>query len=336
MVRPSPSGVTLARREEPHTLARIDAVLKELVDTKTPQGMVDISLPNLARAKAAEAVTLLVTDHPANRARIGGTPGVIEALVGLADRAWRNALAYDSGCLEEQTQAAFLACEAACEALWILAFNSPANHAAILRTRAIAVLASIVTARDMLGLSTPPRAALWAAAALQNLAASYCDGVCRWQWERGEAGKLTIVGGGGLTVDSDEARRRIAAQPGLVDSLVRYACEGPVPKVDGGGAPWPSKADVDSRDRPSVVPWAAAGALKNLALSTASAQPILNSRDAAGCLCRLSRSGDWLESSKASAALYFLQPRAVGRVDGGFECEARPLGETPPRTRDEL
>lgn len=336
MVRPSPSGVTILRRDEPTSRSRLDAVIKELVEIRTAQGIVDISLPDLARAKAAEAITLFVTDSPTNRAHIGAAPGVFEALVGLIDRAWRNAMAFDADCAEERTQQAFLAAEASAEALWILAFNSPTNHAAILRTNAIEVLASVVVSRDMRGLQTPPRAAMWAAAALQNLAASYCDGVCPWVWERGEVGRLT-VGHSTLTIDAESARRHIAAQPGLIDAVVAYACDGPVPEFDGGQAPWPSKANVESRDRPSIVPWAAAGLLKNLALSDVTAEALLTHKDVAPCLCALARSRDSLERSKSSAALYFLQSRAVGRTDGGFTCQGSSKGEqSPTSTRDEL
>jgi hypothetical protein len=69
------------------------------------------------------------------------------------------------------------------------------------------------------------------------------------------------------------------------------------------------------------VPWAAAGVLKNLAISERAAEPILEHEQARECLCRMARSGDWLESSKASAALTYLQPRASLRVGHAFLCD---------------
>jgi hypothetical protein len=58
-------------------------------------------------------------------------------------------------------------------------------------------------------------------------------------------------------------------------------------------------------DHPNIVPWAAVGALKNLALLPA-AKAILAAHEP--CLCRLSQSADWLEHTKASDLLGFLRP----------------------------
>lgn len=268
-------------------------------------------------------MTLFVTDSPTNRARLGAADGVMEALVALVDSARREAVSSDPHVAAPPSVHRFEAAESAAEAMWTLAYNSAANHAALVRLGAVEALAAMVTARDALGLATPPRAAMWAAAALQNLAASYCetaDGRCTWSFERGEPESL--VPDAAVVVDAEDARRRIAHQPVLIEALVRYVCEGPVGPTDGGGAPWPSKATVSSRNAPSTVPWAAAGLLKNLALSEAAAERVLRSTDAGACLCRLSRSRDWIESSKANAALRLLQPRAAARAGGGgFACD---------------
>lgn len=329
MVRPSPSSVTTRLRNEPHVRGRIASVLSELVARRSPHG-VDISLPPLARAKAAEAVTLLVSDSPSNRHEIGATVGVHAALIELVNKAWRDAAAYDADVATAVSVEKYEAAEASAEAIWILAFNSPANHASLISRGAIEALCGMVTARDVLGVATPARAAMWALAALQNLAASYCDtrdGRCTWRWEYGE--RLDLVDGSRrLTVDAEAARLRISAFPGLVAAAVKYGCEGPVPPEDDGvpgGVPWPSKATAASRDAPSVVPWAAAGLLKNLALSPGAAEALLLSDtgpEALACLCKLAASRDWLEKSKAEAALYYLQPKAAGRDNeqGGNGC----------------
>lgn len=305
-------------------LARIDAVIREVTSTRSELGA-DISLPARARAEAAEAITLLVTDHPTNRARLGKAPGVLSSLVELVDDAWRTAVAHDIDVAMEQSKDSFLAAEAAAEAIWILAYNSTVNHAALIELNAVEVLSSVVTARDALGLQTPSRAVMWAAAALQNIAASYCGGRCEWVWQRGEANRLQPLHQ--VTLDAEPARRRMAMQPDLVNALVQYACEGPVGPADGGGAPWPSKANVESRYASSIVPWAAAGALKNLAISSVASDGLLTTQNAPRCLCALAHSRDWLEASKAKAALYFLEPRAADRSDGGFSCAVRPSFE---------
>ena len=385
MVRPSPSATTARRREELGVRARLDAVVAELVDRTTPHG-VDASLPPDARAKAAEALTLLVTDHQANRARLGGAPGVIPALVGLVERAWRDAAAHDPRVAAAQSVDKFVGAEAAAEAMWILAFDSADNHAALVSAGAVESLAGLLTVRTLHGVATPPRAAMWAAAALQNLAASFCataDGRCVWRWEAD--GRLRVDGEAALVVDSEATRTRIAAQPSVADALVQYACDGPVGEADapregnsdsdggggdggggdsgggsggGSGGVWPSQARVSSRDAPSVVPWAAAGALKNLALSPAVAANLLaplpfdraahvaSHLNAAAvddgaptsaptaaplpsraetlhrCLCRLSTSPDWLERSKSTAALHYLRPRSEAWPSFGGSCAA--------------
>ena len=345
MVRPSPTRETLRRRDEAYVALRIDTVVHELVEQRTPHD-VDVSFAPLLRASAAEAITLLVTDHPTNRARIGQAPGVLTALVELVDNAWREGVAHDALIAHAQTDADFVAAESAAEAIWILSFSSATNHRMLMGLGAIEVLAAMVTARDVHGLRTVPRAVMWAAAALQNLAASYCDtpdGRCAWRWSQGGGTRLGIDEAQSVVVDANAARLSIGRVPRLLEALVAYACEGPAgPHDPPVGEPWPSKAAVDSRAASSVVPWAAAGALKNLALSEEVAERLLQTPRAAECLCRLARSRDWLESSKAQAALYHLHPRAAdrppGAVSGGnFACEPTdaPL---PPRAgqRDEL
>ena len=103
----------------------------------------------------------------------------------LAPLHLRHAAAHDpSASLASPTDAAFLAAESAAEAIWSLSFSHAHNHAALIDAGAIEALAGMVSARDLLGIRTPPRAAMWAAAALQNLAASYCetaDGRCVWR-----------------------------------------------------------------------------------------------------------------------------------------------------------
>ena len=55
-------------------------------------------------------------------------------------------------------------------------------------------------------------------------------------------------------------------------------------------------------------PWAAAGALKNLALSPNLRAPIIEA-GAPHALCALARSRCWLQNSKSRAALGFLEVR---------------------------
>ena len=215
MVRPTAGDVTSRRRAEPHVTAILDGVLGELIGATSAHGT-DLSHPPLARAKAAEVLTLLATDSPDTRAKLGAATGVTTALIDLVDRSWRHAAAFDRAISLESTTATFVAAEAAAEAIWILTFASPANHAAFVREGAVRhrrrpaarahrwrarahthahartrpsshtssplaaaapqveALAGVVTAEAALSVVVPARATMWAAAALQNLAASYC------------------------------------------------------------------------------------------------------------------------------------------------------------------
>ena len=206
-VRMTVSSVTARRRREPQALASIDGILSELRDSFDPHG-VDISLPPQQRALAAELVALFAIDDSPMRARLGKSPGMVRALVGLVDEAWRYAAAIDPNVTNPSAATErFLGAEAAAEALWILSFNSPSNHAALVAGGAVQALAGALTARDAFGVQTPARMSMWAAAALHSLGASYCasaDGRCLWRWQQGAA--VALAPTGALTLDAAETR----------------------------------------------------------------------------------------------------------------------------------
>jgi len=335
-VRTTVSSVTARRRREPQALASIDGILSELRDSFDPHG-VDISLPPQQRAFAAELVALLAIDDSPMRARLGNSPGVVRALVGLVDEAWRYAAAIDPNVTNPSAATErFLGAEAAAEALWILSFNSPSNHAALVAGGAVQALAGALTARDAFGVQTPARMSMWAAAALHSLSASYCasaDGRCLWRWQQGAA--VALAPTSALNLDAAQTRTLIGQQPRVLEVLVRHSCvtstlhasahhsAAPSPQVlvrhscdgpvgasaleAGSSGPWPSRALRSSRLEPSIVPWAAAGALQSLALDTTLAERLRAYPNTRRCLCALSRSPDWLESSSALGALHHLR-----------------------------
>ena len=102
-------------------------------------------------------------------------------------------------------------------------------------------------------------------------------------------------------MDAEVARQRIGAVPGLVQALAALAGE----TLPGRGRVLPSVATRSDRLAPGIAAWAAAGALKNLALST-SIRPQIMASGAAVALCSLASSPCWLESSKSQAALQHL------------------------------
>lgn len=329
-VRMTVSSVTARRRREPQALASIDGILSELRDSFDPHG-VDISLPPQQRALAAELVALFAIDDSPMRARLGKSPGMVRALVGLVDEAWRYAAAIDPNVTNPSAATErFLGAEAAAEALWILSFNSPSNHAALVAGGAVQALAGALTARDAFGVQTPARMSMWAAAALHSLGASYCasaDGRCLWRWQQGAA--VALAPTGALTLDAAETRVLIGRQPRVLEVLVRHSCEGPAGASvleAGSRGPWPSRALRTSRLEPSIVPWAAAGALQSLALDTTLAERLRAHPDMRRCLCALSRSPDWLESSYALGALHHLRQGCddeTGSVIGASSAQIR-------------
>ena len=250
LVRPSPTSATAARQAE---------VSAELAAVLTAVRADDVAPETVA------VLHLATTDNPSHRTLIGTAPGVIDTLVRL--------LAGPPEVAEE-----------AAEAAWILAFNHPQNHAALLTAGAVKALAELFL-RDV-----SERASMWAAAALQNLAASYCNGRCSWaKWGQ----DIEVVGR--VTVDGEPARLSIAAHPRLLQAVEEKLC------IEASA--WPSQARVADRLKSGITAWAAAGLVKNLALSIPVQQEL---HGAIPCLCQLSHSPDWLENSKSAAALQHL------------------------------
>lgn len=159
---------------------------------------------------------------------------------------------------------------------------------------------------------------MWACAALQNLAASYCstenDGRCYWHWptKKENHGGLqqhhVVVNKNGLPMKSngEAARKQVLDIPGLVQGLIDLACTGPVTGMPNKNNIFPGKNAIVGRDddNPHLVAWAAAGALKNLALEP-SAKGTLE--PALPCMCRLKNSPDWLEQLKSQDMMHFMR-----------------------------
>ena len=182
----------------------------------------------------------------------------------------------------------------------------------------------------------PARAVMWASAALQNLAANYCAnelGYCIWEWRRKQeqehvpsSNTIRDNHNAVLVLDEDttleapelaeQARQQIAAYPNLLQTLVKWVCRGPIDQMPSDTYGWPGEAQLWKDltfnaaslhlQSPSIVPWAAAGVLKNLLLSptTAVREQVQSLSHLHQCLCEMKWSPDWLEHGKASAALH--------------------------------
>eukprot|EP00559_Dactyliosolen_fragilissimus_P002387 CAMPEP_0184862142 /NCGR_PEP_ID=MMETSP0580-20130426/6658_1 /TAXON_ID=1118495 /ORGANISM="Dactyliosolen fragilissimus" /LENGTH=512 /DNA_ID=CAMNT_0027359883 /DNA_START=387 /DNA_END=1925 /DNA_ORIENTATION=+ len=231
------------------------------------------------------------------------------------------------------------AAAAAGEAIWILSFN----HAGLLRafvadgvleSLAEIILRPVASGQERKTSTTTDKnpsesklltsewyhAKMWAAAALQNLAASYCNtdsGHC-W-WMNNSRNGLHLHPDSKLAIDGEKARMIMIKKKGLINALVDLACQnGHAIEPHTDSNPWPSLSSVYSDHGHSqnrkIVTWAAIGALKNIALSSNAKIRILNRSeaekyegknmiDAVDCLCNALNSPDWLESSKAEDTL---------------------------------
>lgn len=245
------------------------------------------------KAIAAEYATFCITDSPTHRQTLSKKgPQIYKAVTDLIASKHHKASAMAS------------------HLVYIASFANADNHAGFLKAGAVAKLSAIIHDSVKEKSSIIPFQVMWAASALQNMAASYCstenNGRCFWEWPK--KGGDVVLGKESLPmVSSGEAvRKEIVKDPQLIELLVEYACEGPVQGDMDAQNPFPGE---NARMGPhelshNIVAWAAAGALKNIALD-----PSAKSRVEVGlpCFCRMARSADWLEENKGSSVIHHLR-----------------------------
>jgi hypothetical protein len=238
----------------------------------------------------------------------------------------------------------------ACHLIWIATYANAQNHAQFVRANVANALSTLIlnaphpfaTEDDHNNSRINPSAVtiMWAAAALQNLAASYCDtpddGCCYWEWqeERHYHDHADVAEEGSdnnnnnnhetvehvleLTADSgtmivDATDVRLSMSPSLLYRLLQWSCYGPVTgnmSTDNPFAGENARATIlEHEQSTNIVSWAATGALSNLVIDPVVRQRILHEYgDATPCFCYLSRSRDWLESAKGQGILHLLRP----------------------------
>jgi hypothetical protein len=204
---------------------------------------------------------------------------------------------------------------AAAHVVYITSFAHTVNHQAYIALGAVDVLSHVVLLPPQDSLTVQ---VMWAAAALQNLAASYCatpdDGRCYWEWpdviKTSDAIAIDRVAIGHdslpLISDGTRARQQIQRNDALVERLIELSCAGPVPRKESTRNPYPGHKAETPRDtnHTNLLAWAATGALKNLALEP-SAQSLLEPH--VPCFCYLSHSKDWLEANKGGGILHHMR-----------------------------
>jgi len=323
LFRPFPTKTTHDVREEEDSACKsnLPKVLNYLTDP---------SAPVFLRGQAAEILSLCTNYHSENREKIGSSEGVVTTLVEMVKSGTKKIH-------HDDQKEAFLELDTiarAAEAIWILVYNSPTNHKAFVDAGAIEALAEYLLetgtvrgdgkaclhkGQEVEGRGRTPchHARMWSAAALQNLAADYCGGTCWFEWNEDNSALIPDPthehGAMEVTISAEKERQTMAKYDGLVDELVAMACSSIAHDKPSPDFPWPSAAIMGRDDgMPSLVTWAAVGALKNLALSD-TLRHDLASGMGYRCICDAYGSKDWLESEKAKIALHYM-----GRQE---ECE---------------
>lgn len=170
------------------------------------------------QALACEYATFCVTDNPDNRARLSEHTAdntIHKAIVNVIKSADSHASAMAS------------------HLVYIATFANLVNHKGFFRANAVAVLSDVIKAYDPAKSESSPKPdqTMWAAAALQNLAASYCetegDGRCYWTWAWQDHPN---VADDSLPVFSEgsSVRRTAMKDEELYEKLGSLVCQGPV------------------------------------------------------------------------------------------------------------
>jgi hypothetical protein len=246
-------------------------------------------------------MTLCALENPTFRQRIGTSNHniILKTIISLLDEA-NEGYKYGNG-NEHPTavsDAAAAAAAVAGESIWILSFNNKHNHEYFVQNGAIPKMARIIETRGGKNNHYDILSVMWAAAALQNLAASYChteSGHC-W-WEYNDVENLHLHQRSPLAIDGSEAAEMMVASDEFVQQLNRMVCRGPMSDSD---ALWPSLATIHDTMTPKLSTWAVTGLLKNLSLYHNSEHAAYRAKR---CLCFLEESEDWLVSTACNLCI---------------------------------
>jgi len=228
LVRPSPSDSTAERQDTEACGADLQRAYKVLTtEKKDSKALVD----------AANVVSLCTTDNPKNRAKLTTVKGVPEALVAML-----------------KSSPASVA--AAGECIWISSFNSPENFKAFTKAGVVDALSAVLTSTEPCTDESCHHAKMWSAAALQNLAATYCEGghgYCNYEWDAEEKGSdgadvaynVVMAKSSTPKADPTAVRVQLLENKALLEALSKGVCdhvddveEHPTERM------WPSRANV--------------------------------------------------------------------------------------------
>jgi hypothetical protein len=249
LVRPSPTDETWANQRTEACGADLERAYNVLVtEKKDSQALID----------AVTVVSLCTTNNTANRAKLTTKSGVPVAIVGM--------LKLDPPAIA-----------AAGECIWISSFNSPENYEAFVKAGAVDALSGILTSTTPCEGKSCHHAKMWSAAALQNLAATYCEGggYCDWEWVTRQEGEKHADGeevyydvklseSAKPKYDPTPVRELLLNNKELLKVITEEICElGADVDTHPSERMWPSRANVPGDiDHPDIVPWAYIGLIK--------------------------------------------------------------------------
>ncbi len=223
--------------------------------------------------KIVKIMTLCSSENPGFRKAIGtyNNSTSLQTIVSLLDKGGEAAAV-------------------AAESIWILSFNDKHNHYYFVDNGAIPKMTKIIEQRRGDRDHYAILSAMWSAAALQNLAASYCgteSGHCWWEFDNHEG--LHLHPESPLVINGSIAAEKIVnSSDGFVGTLNNLVCQGGMGPSD---EIWPSLATIRDNMTLKMMTWAVAGLLKNLASYDVSEHAANASKH---CLCLLTESEDWL------------------------------------------
>ena len=321
----------------PNALTNLMDVTSILQQLPTEQQQLSaISIINLLQV-SLEICTLCITDNPTNRDSF--SKGKEHETQDDNDTAHSSTLTIHDAVVSLLRFPSLT--PYAAHLIYIASFANRDNYHGFVEAQAVATLTDIFISQSEQ--TTPPYTFMWVAAALQNLAASYCttpeDGRCYWEWkkqekhtvnsntndkknekkeERFEYGLQLTLDSGKMVIDGTAVRQEIMSIPHIMDRLVQHTCSGPVHEKMSDTYPYPGQNAVlpVHRNRHqenhelshNIVPWATTGVLKNLMLDTTARTTFLEHYSwSISCLCYMSKSKDWLEANKGEGALQHLR-----------------------------
>jgi len=276
-----------------------------------------------AKVLACEYITLCTTENPYNRYLFSLKNGIHKAMIQLVNNPNSSLSAMASN------------------VVYITSHASKENQHTYYEKGALLALGSII--KNEKAASFTSVQIMWAAAALQNLAASYCmpkirnndyvknmggeedvEGVfdfistdekiqhlggerCLWDWTAEETNIVIRKESLPILSDGRLIRQELLNDHDLLDTLKMFACRGPVKGLPSNQNVFVGENAIIGRDEnnPSIIPWAAVGVLKNLVLEGTSAKEYVE--DIMMCLCHTVHSNDWLEANKGMEIMHHMR-----------------------------